>query len=1298
MNHDNPIRTLLHIADDGTIPGKKIIINAVTLQSIDAGNVIPGIIRYVFNDQPIVITDAQANPVSGGSTLIITGTGGFSLTTGKVPVTCTFNLNDGNVQALFQFTVIGSTRPAIPWKFSDSFPNLPTVLDVSKPEAEPTSPLNELVMTNAQFLISTHEQTLENQELIAGINFRADLATGGILSVFETLIGRSSKMKLQGTINLPYGTAITPALKPGEFPWDVQERATGIHLRAALAEGPFALGGMSFTADHFRLYSAVSTDWFGKNPTFSTTVAYTGAFEIPSAKAKIGVTVVTPPATKVAQLIANFENSPLGHFSELADMLGISNVLSFFPAAIQTGDLGALGIQQASVTIGFDKSPDVRAASITIGMPRLNWNIWSGRFEVRSIAATLDVQNPFNSATRVINILVRGRLEIEGKPVNIVAQKATGFTIMASVAEGFNVPLASLMSTYVPGIPAVSDLSIDALELTVSPGKYYSMMLQMAQQPRPWTIPLGVTELKFSNVNMFLLKPAAGDLMGSFNGTAQIAGVTLTSGYRFPGDVIIRGDLPTVSLSEIVSFFMQRQIDVPNGFNLTFTQSYVILVKKGADYKMELGTVIDNIGSLAFVLQKGGTGWGYAVGLQIQVEQLENLSGGVADSVKAFTSWFPFQTFTLAISTLKDQSFTFPGFEQFNKPDLGKSTIKLPAIARGIQPGFFLYTSTVFTRKNKILGALIDLLKIPEGTQLDGFLAYLTEKKQFQLGVSVSTFLTPLSDVRQRTCTGALGYKNSCLSGTLMVLSGGSEKFAFGLAASLKTTLDGNELDFDVILKVVANGVFASGTMKVEKPLSFGPLQLGGLALELGISFEGLPSFGFAAQLMVDNLFDSTLAVMINSVNPAESMIAGALSNITLGDVVDKLVGITNEELPVPLKTALDEVSIKGTTTGAFRVPEDAATQLETALNDFKGDVIQRDFMNYGKQPSFPSSSDGMMIFNDSKHGKWYITEQAGAGSSSTVTHWQLVKNKKQEIEVSREAQFYFVPSASGVSIGTFHYPQGMKISGRIQFLLFKLDTDIEIVINKGIRVDAQMDKISLVNDNFFSIAAAEGAGGPHVSISTFTQPAAPEKFQKPHFYVNGKITVLGSSQSVFVDINESGAKFEVTGSSLGGIFKGKLAGNFTAEKLSVEGNINIGIGSIDLGKLGTWDINTGVYAAANIYADLEKAGMGALFTAGFELAGTQHSLGVIRLDVNAGKLAELPGKCWEAVKAFLIRLFTDPKYWAEMAAKVLGWVEDKITGVLESAFGLSSKEAQAIVSAISAFCPIVTAVSVLGR
>lgn len=1293
---DQSVRNLLQIPEDGIIPGGKITITKDTLVAVDAKGIIPALIQQYFSDEPISLSDAVANPAGAGP-VIITGEATFSLSADAVPLVLTLDIADGNVQLLFNFTMIGEEPPEQPWTFSDSFPDLPTVTDTNKPDAKSFSPLDRLDMRNAAFLLSSRAQHIDGQDLIAGLNFRADLIPGTILSVFQTLLGVGD-LKLQGTIYVPAPSVITPPLKSGQYPWDAQAPVPGINLKASLGVAPFTLGSMRFAAEYFRIYSAVTEEWFGANSTFVTTVGYTGNFAIPSADAEIGVGVLTPPGSAAAQLIVNFEHSPLGNFAQLIDITGMNNLLSVFPDAIQKGNLGGLGIQQASVTIGFEKGLTVKAASVSVGMPQLNWDVWSGHFQVASITADITVQSPFTAADRSFDILVEGQLLIEKVPVRVAARKSTSFEVMASLPSGFNVPLSQLMQTYAPGIPPVSDLAIDALELIVSPGNYYSIMLLMAQQPKPWIIPLGLTELQFSNVGLFLLKPANGDLSGSFSGTATIAGVSLAAQYQIPGEVQIRGDFPSVTLSEIVSFFIQRKVDAPAGFDLTFTDSFILLQKKGSIYKLELGTRIENIGSLAFVLQKGTNGWGVAAGLQIKLDQLGNLSGGVSDSVQAFTSWFPFQTFTLAISTLQDQSFSFPGFNEFKEPSLGKDKIKLPAMAKGIQPGFFLYTSTVFTRKNKILGALIDLLKIPEGTQLDAFVAYLTQKKQFQLGVSVSTFLTPVDDVQQRTCSGALGYENTCLTGTIMVMAGGSDGFAFSLAASLKTLLDNNQLDFDVILKVVANGAFVSGSMKAQKPVNFGHLQLGGLALELGISFEGLPSFGFFAQLMVEGLFDSSLAVMVNSTNPSESMIAGSISDITLADIVAKLVGDISEDIPKPLMDALEGVAVKGSKYGAFEVPKDKAPSFATALNDFEGENIESVFTTVGKQPAFPNSSDGLMIFNDSDNGKWFLTEQAGTGTSSTVTHWQVAQQNNGALKVSKEAQLYFVPAPSGVSIGTFFYPQGMKISGCLQFLFFKVEADIEIEVDKGFKVDVEMDKISFISDNFFSIAAERGDGGPQVSIATYTQPNAPEKFRKPHFFINGKMTMLGAGQGIFVDINESGAEFEVSGSSIGGIFQGVLKGGFTAEKVNVGGSISIGIGSIDLGKLGKWDINTGVYAAANIYADIAGGSFGAQFTAGFELGGDKHSLGVIDLDVHVGKFSELPAKCFEAVKEMLVKLFTDPKYWAQMAAKVLGWVEDKVRSVLSGVFGLSSQQVDTIINAINAFCPIVTAVGILAE
>lgn len=1295
------IRTLLNIADDGSIAGGVVSIDATTLQSIDAANVIPRLITLAYETNSIIISGVHANPVSAGENVVITGTGKFNFTVADVPVNAILSTVNGNVQALLQYEMIPVVVPATPWEFSDSFPYLPTLMNGALPGAPVISPLDQLQMSNAQFQLSTFEQTIDGIVLSAGVNFSANLKPAGILGIFETLIGHGP-LVISGTVNWPDASHIAPPLGQNEFPWDQAGIVPGINLKADLNVSAFQLGKMTFSADYFRVYSPASTDWLATNPTYNAVVGYTGQFDIPSAQSQIGVAVITPPGVNAAQLIADFQNSPIGNFSQLIDIIGIDNVLTSFPSEIQKGNLGGLGIQNASVTLGYNNAIKVSSASVTIGMPKINWDVWPGAFEVVSVIAELSVQNPFDSTTRAVGINVIGTVKVADTPVTISAVKANDFIVTASIPQGFNVPLSTLMTNYAPGIPPVSDLAIDALQLSVSPGNFYSFLLAMAQEPQPWIIPLGITQLEFSDVTLFLLKQSAGDLSGSFSATAQIAGVTLNANYDIPGTVLIRGDFPSVTLNDIVSFLLQQQLEVPDGFNLTFTDSYIILQKTGNDYQMQLGTVIDGVASLAFVVERGTSGWGVAVGLQIELDQLNQLPGGISASVQTFAEWFPFQRFTLAISTIKDQNFSFPGFQQFNQPSLGTSKITLPAIAQGIQQGFYLYTSTTFTKSNKILGALIDLIKIPEGTQLDGFVAYLTQKKQFQLGISISTFLTPDSDVSTRTCAGDAGYRNGCLTGTLMFVGGGSGDFGISLMATVKTIIQDNNLEFDVIIAVVENGVFLSGTLQVQRPITFGPLQLGGLAIELGISFEGLPSFGFSAELEVDGLFDSTIAVMINSENPSESMIAGALSNLTLADIVSKLAGTIGEQIDSGINDVLKQVSISGTTNGAFQVPGGSeANTLIDSLNNFNGQTISNDFITYGKLQSFPSSSDGMMIFNDADNGKWYITEQAGAGSNSTVTHWQLIKDTATgALNVSKEAQFYFVPSPNGVQIGTFFYPQGMSVSGSIKFLFIDVDVDVEIALDKGILVETQMQQITFINSNLFSISSEDGVGGPQLSICTYTRnlPGIKPELQAPHFLVDGKVTILGAGNSIFVNINSSGAQFELSGSTLGGFFSGKLTGTFNDTDLQVDGQINIGIGSVDLGPLGTWNIDTGVNADADIFAHLQNGKAGAEFDAGFELGGNSYSIGEIQLDINAGKLSDLPAAAFNAVKNFLIDLFKDPKKWAEMAAKVLNWVEDQVTSVLESAFGLSESDAKAIISAAGLFCPIITAVNILAN
>jgi hypothetical protein len=395
--------------------------------------------------------------------------------------------------------------------------------------------------------------------------------------------------------------------------------------------------------------------------------------------------------------------------------------------------------------------------------------------------------------------------------------------------------------------------------------------------------------------------------------------------------------------------------------------------------------------------------------------------------------------------------------------------------------------------------------------------AYLADQSAFQLGVSLTTFITPDPDPAKRSCQGPAGYANGCLTGMLFVQVGGADGFTFGLAATLKTTIQDSPVDFGVLIAVATNGIFVSGTMNNQRPLAFGPLQLAGVAVELGISYEGVPSFGFAAELDVAGAFDSSIAVLVDTSNPAKSMIAGALSDLTLRQVVDALAG-GSDPLPAPLEDVLGQIGISGTADGAFTIPATGAAAVAAALDGYDAATVSSAFATYGQVADLPASSTGLTVVVDTPGARWYLTAKTGGGASSAITHYEVSRADDGSLTVAKEAQFYIVPDPAGLQIGTFFYPAGMMVAGRLRFLFIDLDVDVEIAVTRGVKVEAFLAPIQLVSPSFFSITAASGSSGARVSICTYAQPAAP----------------AGAGAHVFANATAVGAAF-TCGFELGG-------------------------------------------------------------------------------------------------------------------------------------------------------------------
>lgn len=150
-------------------------------------------------------------------------------------------------------------------------------------------------------------------------------------------------------------------------------------------------------------------------------------------------------------------------------------------------------------------------------------------------------------------------------------------------------------------------------------------------------------------------------------------------------------------------------------------------------------------------------------------------------------------------------------------------------------------------------------------------------------------------------------------------------------------------------------------------------------------------------------------------------------------------------------------------------------------------------------------------------------------------------------------------------------------MNAAISFCGFDAEATIDVVPSRGISIDAQMDKISLLDDKLFSIAALQGGGGPRISAATYFQPDQKDvQFQPPHFYLNGSLTLLGVKRGLYANVTTQGIDFELVGNLMPGV-KFDLDARFGKSGLGVSGKVKVGVGTVDLGALGKAKINTDI-------------------------------------------------------------------------------------------------------------------------
>ena len=1204
--------------------------DTLTLDAGELTDAFDSLIRACNGNNPFVIRNVNVE-AADDAYVALSGNADYK-NVARAPVVLEAKVMGGDeVQVTLRFQLVeDGPRRANSWTFSHSFPKLPLVMNYSTqapvsqaPDAEPVNVwsgqkpyLDALGPRNAWFVLTTHDHQDAQFDvpMRQGLNFVGHIRPAGQLGVLEYAFSETTLLTLYGTIREPRATERVRALMVGEGAWS-QPDLPGIHLQAKLDVG-FQFGkALSLQDCYLRIYSPTSQAWLSDNPTYAPTQGYTGLLTIPSAEITVKLTGVLKWGANQLGLKASCSGVTLGKLAGLVDIAGSKGLQSKLPKSLNQAldTLEALELMYVGISLQLGNGlPQIDNVELEVGFPNLQWELWDDHFVLDALSCRIDVSNPFASPLAQnpslpasaagkpqFHFVLNGRVEIEGVQLQVQTRSKEQWTVYANMPYGETIPLGRFMNRYLPEVPCPSDLTIDQLALRIAPGKSYNFGVTLASQPTPWTIPLGAQTLAISDVYLELAYAKSGGVSGGFGGGIALAGQRLSLNYRIPGDFEIKGAFQYLTMQEIVEVILGAKVDLPDGLDFTFSTASVLISKDSDNYLFRLAAFIEDLGYFGMEIRRQpSTGWGVVAGMSLPDVQLSDLPG--LKDLAALEKVVDLKELSLFIAGYDGAQLQFPGLEKFGNPTLVGHNIPVTPGTGGLIAGVNASATWRLDTSRKEMALLKTILGL---------------NPEMEVAIQVSRAPSENSRLYFRFDT-AFNNGRDPFSGQLgFALVNGSPSLF--LAAQYSTRIQKQPVMFDVAMSIVKGGIYFSGSM--QGTVSFDQVQLSNVALALGFNWSGIPTLGLAASLNISG-WQSSIAVLFDSTDPSKSLLAGAISDVSLADIAN---GLAEGDIPKEIEDVLDDIEITGTR--PFNIPYD---EIADDLDERDLEATVAAFKKYG-EVTLSGSADQVLQVVGAPGKQWNITDMA-----NNLRHYQL-ERKGDQVQVSLNPQFYLAPA--GAQMGRMVFPQGYFVTGTLNILGLKWTSYVEIRNNKGIAVSSQLNKpLEIYDPGFFSLAAAEGDTGPKLSMATFKQPELEDKeFRNPHIYINGSLTMLGSTSLTYVKGTTKGFEFQITLKRLlalpgNKVFSGRINGSFTLNglfdtitnfnggasfSLTVKGKMNLAklIGIADLPKL---SLDLAVSGSISMGYNGKKAYAKA--SGQFRFEGTQYSFKTTLQATNA--------------------------------------------------------------------------------
>ncbi|MCY1017195.1 hypothetical protein [Pyxidicoccus sp. MSG2] len=775
--------------------------------------------------------------------------------------------------------------------------------------------------------------------------------------------------------------------------------------------------------------------------------------------------------------------------------------------------------------------------------------------------------------------------------------------------------LARALGLTPPSLPGGLDVGLTSASLTYrsATATTPSQLQVQGTLGASWNLKFGGgAPVELRTITVGLDSGPTKQLTGRFGGTVEVLGAKTTFQLAVPGAFRVAAALPRfeVDLSRLISDVAGSSFDLPEWFpSFTLPQTELFVEQRTdagrSTFSFGLYARPESLGVIAVQVLRTDGRWGLAAGLNLDMVRLSDVPG--LDMLAPFDEVFAFEKLLLAVATQTLPGFTFPDPKALANPTLQSSPVSLPVLAGGLLEGFTLYSRMRFGGD-----ATANILRKFLGVPVDG-----------TLDITLQIGRDPKKSSRLSAAVACTIDSNTRLTGSFGALM---ENGAFGLFLDglVKTTVEGQPLTFDVRMSAVPLGVYLTGTMKGT--LSFSCVKLTNLALMVGINTQAIPTLGLAATVDVAR-FNSSIAVLFDSVNPSRSMFAGAVSELTLQDVVTALAGAT---VPAALGTVLSGFGLHGTRT--FLLPDTVAGALDAR------DVatVSEAFQSHG-QVRIPATLQSALLTVNARGQVWHLTDL------TTMTHYEL-KRDGTNIRVSLQPQIYCAPQAT--SIGALSFPMGFQVHGGLEFFGLRAETDVIINPMKGIAVDADVEPLVIGKRELLSITGYQGKSRPRLSLSTFSQPQLEAAWREPHAFLSAGLKLLGLEVAgLFISISEGGFAFSVT-QRPSPVLLYELDARFkNPSDFRCTGRVELGIDTtLDLAVRGTVKLQTRVDGKLDLGYSGGK--LWARCTGGFRVVGMGFDIAAFDLAIEDDTLVALPKVLQDKVEALVRKVLEEGTQW----------------------------------------------------